>query len=74
MMIYHLLHDHYKLIHVVTGFTVRSVQDLVAHEQSRWVGRVAEALYNVEAAVRRAVDMPWLVKGRMEEWENGMRM
>jgi hypothetical protein len=36
---------------------------------------VAEALYNVEAAAkRRAVDMPGLVKGRMGEWENGMRM
>ena len=65
----------YKLIHVVTGLTARSAQDLVAHEQSRWVGRVAEALYNVEAAAnRRAVDMPGIVKGKMGEWENGMRM
>ncbi|CAL1132344.1 unnamed protein product [Cladocopium goreaui] len=37
---------------------VDQLGDLVAHEQSRWVGRVAEALYNVEAAAnRRAVDM-----------------
>lgn len=28
-------------------------EDLVAHEQSRWVGRVAEALYNVEVAVSK---------------------
>lgn len=28
-------------------------EDLVAHEQSRWVGRVAEALYNVEVQVRK---------------------
>lgn len=28
-------------------------EDLVAHEQSRWVGRVAEALYNVEVQVTK---------------------
>ena len=41
---------------------IQRSQDLVAHEQNRWIGRVAEALYNVEARGSRVTAMGWRLK------------